>query len=88
MCVSWELVDRPEVATVMQQEREGPQGQSTYPTTACPKLGSAEQADSLVRQTRMMTMGLFQQLNLLCTSNKDVETGQARKKPGSKWLWF
>ncbi len=83
---SWELVDRPEVLTAMQLEKESPRGQSAEPTTALPKSGAAAQTESMVRQARMMILHLLQQHNLLCTSNKDVKTEQAKAKQAREQL--
>ena len=66
---SLELVERPEVPTVMQLERKGPLGQSAYPSTAHPKSGAAAQAGRLDRQGRFKILGLLKQWFLLCISN-------------------
>ena len=48
---SWELVERSDMPTAMQMEREGPWSQNIQPIAAHPKSGAAAQADRMHEQT-------------------------------------
>ena len=52
------LVERPNVPTAMQLEKEGPQGQSAKPTNAHHKSGAAAKAGRTVMKEEFKILGL------------------------------